>query len=387
MGYSNLLQQLRQELAQKSGIPSGVASAKETSSVKEALDQTDPERKSQVLPQFANMMQQILQLLGSIGMGQGGGSNSQNPNMAGSPNTSIGDTAITDIAAGLCGALEIEANTRGANSVANTWNAIFGNNVTGNANFNSLMPEYQSILKIAINQYDKDLSNNTPMASIVVPINASIVANSVNSVVPPNVVATIPDFYYQVYHPAEMTPFYGYTQYRSISNPQDVIYTTIDYGTTPTFGYLSNAIIYEIQTSFVDDLDPYFLAANLTFGKFVSIMDSITNHYVDVIDDSLTGTGNQFPSQSNQNQQNQNNQNNNNNAVGQLLPILNQLIQQAQSQHLPESILDQQKVSKCLDNHGQNCQKAAQMKQLAQQAIQPGGIMGSGGGGASMGGG
>jgi hypothetical protein len=73
--------------------------------------------------------------------------------------------------------------------------------------------------------------------------------------------------------------------------------------------------------------------------------------------------------------------------VGQLLPVLNMLIQAAQSEHLPESILDQEKVGKCLDNHGQNCGKAAKMKQLAEQAIQPGGILDQGGGGSGLGGG
>jgi hypothetical protein len=383
MSYINALEQMRQKLAKKAGIPSGVASAQDGKEVKKALDETDPERKSQVLPKFANMMQQIMQLLGSIGMGQGGGGQQQQPNQQGQPNTAISSTAIDDIAHGLCGAMEIEANTRGLDKVVTTFNAILGNNAVGNANFNSLIPDYQSIVSEAFNLFNKDMAANTPMNSVVLPINPDIVANSINTATPPNVDRIPPDFHYQVNYPANQIPYYGHAQYASIVDVTQVTYVPVDYSTTPVFAYLGDSIVYQIQETFVADLDPYIIQGVLPFSVFVSMLDDVVNKYVDVIDNALNGTGNMVPSQSNQTQQNQNQnqQNQNNNMVGQLLPVLNQLIQGAQSDHLPKSILDKQKVSKCLDDHGQNCGKAAQMKQLAQQAIQPGGILGGGGGG------
>ena len=50
--------------------PAGVASASPgTKSVKAALDQTDPQRKSQILPQFATQIQQIINMMGILSMG------------------------------------------------------------------------------------------------------------------------------------------------------------------------------------------------------------------------------------------------------------------------------------------------------------------------------
>jgi hypothetical protein len=397
MGYINLLEQLRQNLAKKSGIPSGVASADDDKKkVKEALDQTDPERKSQVLPQFANKMEQIMQLLGSIGMGQGGGSSQQQqPNQAGNPNTAISSSAIEDVAHGLAGALELEANTRGLKLVVTVYNAILGNNAVGQTNFDSLITEYQTIVTEAANLFNSDIAANTPMNSVIVPINANIVANSTNCGTPDNVANTVPDFHYQVHLPADQIVYCGYTQYVSVANIQQTVYTPVDYQTTPVFAYLNDSIVYEIQESFVGNLDPYFAQASLPFDTFVSILDGIMDKYVDVIDNASFGNGNMLPSQSSNTSSNTSTDsssssssgNQNNNMVGQLLPVLNQLIQAAQSEHLPKSILDKEKVGKCLDNHGQNCGKAAQMKQLAQQAIQPGGIMGGGGGGSGLSGG
>ena len=60
------------------------------------------------------------------------------------------------------------------------------------------------------------------------------------------------------------------------------------------------------------------------------------------------------------------------NIVAQLLPWLNQMMQGAQSEHLPKSVLNQEAIQQLLNKHGDQCAKMKMCQQYAQQALQKG---------------
>src|SRR5271157_4330957 len=114
--------------------PSGVASASPgTKSVKAALDQTDPQRKSQILPQFATQIQQIINMMGILSMG----SSAATPSPSQNASNNISNTANV-VSANLYSNSTSNAITT---AVANTINADITHGTTITASVLQVMQD------------------------------------------------------------------------------------------------------------------------------------------------------------------------------------------------------------------------------------------------------
>src|SRR5208282_650522 len=92
----NIVQKLRQTFGPKADHPAGVARSNVLDVIKKALDDKDPQRISQVLPQFSQMMQSIVSVLGTISMGSGSmspASSGQQQQTANTANNFVANTA------------------------------------------------------------------------------------------------------------------------------------------------------------------------------------------------------------------------------------------------------------------------------------------------------
>jgi hypothetical protein len=431
MPGSGIFQTL-QQLYSQYNHPSGVAAADQSQkSVKGALDQTDPQRMSQILPQFATQIQQILNILGVMSMGGGGGggggggqqqqqpnntSNGTSANTANaissnlfSSNTSandyptppantqnasnwlgmkisnrVGDILIEGIANGL--AIESQLNGQQRTML------VLGSVINNAAYFNQLPTDFQLLLRLAFAQFEQNLVtyglDNYP---ILIPPHVVV-----GNVTPANLVGFVPDFCSQTHYHPNVDPYPGYVEYVSITDSSNVFYT-VRTANNPAFSDAVNTFAYVAQETFVADINPYILASNLSVSALNDILTDVTNQTLNVWLNITSGTGSQnlvpmantstttntsLTSTANTTVNTANNTGNmsspsyqsgqsGQSLVGQMLPWLQQMIQQAQSTHLPKSVLDQGAIQKLLNQHGQQCAKGKQCQQLAQQALQP----------------
>lgn len=380
--------------------PAGVASASPgTKSVKSALDQTDPERKSQVLPQFATQVQQIINMMGILSMGSAATSStpaqqttnniSNTANVVSSnlysnstsnalaiavSNTSIGNNAvganITGIVSevmqvGLSNALAKESQNRGLHKTMGVMASVLNNPQY----FSLLSTDYQIIILNALSDFEINLFkyglNNYPILQAP-PI---IVGN----VVPSPIVTVVPDFYAQVFYHPNIDPYPGYIQYQSIVDFNNNLYT-IRTSINPPFSDASNSFIYTATQAFVTDLDPYIVQANLSISALAFIMTDVLNQTLTNWHNSLLGTGsqNQVLTSNTIAASTSTSSSSGSNLVAQLLPWLNTMMQGAQSNHLPKSVLNQGAIQQLLNKHGDMCAKMKMCQQFGQQALQKG---------------
>jgi hypothetical protein len=381
MGYNDIFKTLREKFAKMADIPSGVASSKDLKQLKGALDETDGERKSQVLPQFASMTDQIQKILGTIGQGGGGGSGgggggggsggggggsggggqNQANNTANTPEP-LTTMVIGDLSSGLCGALEIEAGKRGLQLVTSQYANLFVD-----VGWGSLFSDYKDIFTTAYVDFGADIAANTPMAHVIGLPNTVFEPSLLNSNPalnpPPNtlIVSTPPDLYWPQYYANTNNPYPGWIQYHSISNYDDVVYVAANSSTS--FENVDAKLQYEAQQEFVTAIDAHIAGGGITLDLMVDTLKDVIDKYLEITHKELFGN--------NANQQNQ---------TSQMMQGLQNMVSSAKSDHLPESFLNKEAIEKLLQEHSQDCSKAKQMVELAKKALQPG-QGGQGGGG------
>jgi hypothetical protein len=377
--------------------PAGVASASPgTKTVKACLDQTDPQRKSQILPQFATQIQQIINIMGIIGMGGSGGSSSpsqqQSNNISNTANvvsanlysnstsnafaipvanTDISDSiiGITNMVSevmqvGLSNALAIESRKRGLHKTMGVMASVLNNPQY----FTLMSDDYQFIIINALSRFEDSLYKyDLPFFPIL-----EVPEIIVGDVIPFPIVTMIPDFYRQVFHHYNVDPYPGYIQYQNIVNFTDYIYIirTID---NPPFSDASDSFVYTAQQSFVTDLDPYIIQANLSISALTSVMTDVLNKVLANWHTVTLGSGSQNQVLTvNSTSTSSGSSSSSTNLVAMLLPWLNSMIQTSQSKHLPKSVLNQGAIQQLLNKHGDMCAKMKMCQQLGQQAIQKG---------------
>jgi len=405
MSYIDLFKTLREKFSNpKCDDPAGCANSKENEKLKGALDESDPQRKSQVLPQFATMVDQIMQILGTIGMGGGGGGGGggSGGSGGGSPadtsNTTTNSTplplttmAIADMSLGICGAMELEAEKRGLQLIVDQFSNV---SVVDSGNSNGLANDYQLIFTNAFANLQSDALVNTsvtPTSYILIPppipvmnlLPREVGSNSVyliqpfangytpydNNIygtplfdkyniyqgelfnLPSPIVDTISDSYYCQFYANTNNPHPGWAEFHYMADYKTVVYTLAN--TSTIFESYDQAVRYDVQTNFLIDIDPYMQAANLTSESLTIILDEVLRKYIQFSHDTLFG--NNALSQMSQN----------------MLPVLQNMVSTAKSDHLPQSVLNQGLIQQLLQNHEQNCSKARQCTQLAKQALQP----------------
>jgi hypothetical protein len=377
--------------------PAGVASASPgTKTVKAALDQTDPQRKSQVLPQFATQVQQIINMMGIISMGGAATSpastqqysnniansiivaanlysNSTSNSLAVADPTSYTANAflsnrITDrvseiIQIGLANALAIESQNKGLFKTMGVMASVLNKPYY----FSLLSKDYQSIVSNAISQFETNIFKYGLTNYPVLKVPPIIVGNNI----PSPIVTSVPDFYAQVFYHENVDPYPGYVCYTSISDFTDNVYT-IRTSDNPPFYEASDLFIYTAEQSFLLDLDPYVSSANLSISSLAFIITDAINKTLTVWHNTTLGAGSQNQVLISNTVSNSSSSSSGGNIVAMLLPWLNSMMQGAQSNHLPKSVLNQGAIQQLLNKHGDMCAKMKMCQQYGQQAISPG---------------
>jgi hypothetical protein len=352
----------------KATIPSGVAAASSLDSVKKALDETDSQGKSQVLPQFASQIQKILGLIGTMTMGaaaMGGGSSSSSSSSSAS--TSSVSSMTSDVLAvmikGFASGLAVTARARGLDLVIDSLKIVFLNTVV----IDNLSSDNQSIIIGGVQQFRDKLSQYGIDAYPTISLPSAV---AVGSLTPPSVVDYVPDFYFEHFYPQSLDPYPGYVVWEDYFG--DILYTkrTSD---QPAFAYSSEALDYYVQTAFAAGFDQYIKDKSLTVDSIIIIIASVLSLYLNMAHKTLLGSGSINTASGGSS-----------NLVSQLLPLLSSMIQQANGSHLPNSVLNQDKIKQLLDKHGDASAKARLMVQWAKQALSTGSSAGGSSGLSSI---
>ena len=232
--------------------------------------------------------------------------------------------------------------------------------------FGLLSRDYQTIIINAFSKFENNfeqygLSNYPILQAPII-----VVGNNI----PSPLVDIVPDFYAQVFYHPNTDPYPGYVQYHNISDFNVILYTIRD-DNNPPFSDASELFVYTTEQSFVFELDPYIVQANLSIASMASVMTDVLNQLLESWHNTLLGTnsqnsvlnGNTIVSNTTINSSS-----GTNNLVAQLLPWLNTMIQKADSNHLPNSVLDKGAIQQLLNKHGDQC---AKMKSVSNMDNRP----------------
>ncbi len=293
-----------------------------------------------------------------------------NTNLANTIGTGITATVSEIIQVGLANALAIESQNRGLYKTMGVMASVLNN-----PQYFILLPQdYQIIIINALSTFQYDLGTygltNYPILQA-----PSIV---VGNVVPSPVVTVVPDFYAQIFYAPSVDPYPGYVQYQSIVDFSINIYTvrTIN---NPPFSEASDLFIYSAQQAFANNLDQYIVQANLSISALSSIITSVLNQTLANWHTAMLGTGSQNQALTTNttvttitSTSSSSFSSSASSLVAMLLPWLNSMIQGAQNNHLPKSVLNIGAIQQLLNNHGDQCAKMKMLQQYGQQAIQKG---------------
>lgn len=308
-----------------------------TQSIKSGLDETDPQRTSQSLKQMYDEFEKIKNMLASsmpmvsasVSGGGGGGSG------AGAGVSSGIKRQLKDA---LTGALALLTKKYGYTSVITAFNTALYNH------FGDLNSDFQPLVTSSLLSLYNDVIKHGERNIPVLELPAIIYGSKT----PSPLVASPPDHYTQQYYTSSNDPYPGFVQWKGIVN-NDYVYTirTTDY---PPFNTSTDEVMYTSQRGLANDLDQYVYLNNLT----VDILNTLLNKWCVQIQ---------------QQADNKSMGNNSSNLLSQLLPILQSLISMAQSQHLPNSVLDQGKMNTLLQNHQTQKTKNKLMSMWASNAV------------------
>ena len=324
-------------------MPRGVASGDPSlKTIKTTLDETDPQRKSQVLPNMYNEFEKIKQIISSpptfsASFGGGGGGTSAAPNVSSTSKAQVQDA--------LTGALCILTKKYGYAAVLGAFTALFIREP-----FKNVLPDFQPIVYGAfvnvvklIKEYgEKNIPILTPPSVVF------------GTKIPFPIVIDIPDFYVQQFYPSDVDPYPGYIQWQGIDG--GYIYTLRTQTDYP-FSTSYDAVLYDAQIGLAKELEPYILAP-LTFT--IAILNSLLSKYCI-----------QIQNQNTMNTMGKNSDSNLAGLLGQLLPLLQSAISKSQSDHLPQSVLDQGKINTLHQNKQKKQAEAKKADLSAQEAVKP----------------
>ena len=381
--------------------PAGVAAATAgIKTIKEALDSTDPGRISQILPQFATQIQQIINTMGIISMGSSAASSTpptinsisntanivtsnlySTSNVVAVSNTSVANTSLgcrvtmsvsEVMQIGLTNALAMESQKNGLHKTMGVMASVLNNPQY----FSLLSYDYQIIMISAFKSFEYNLHRYGLSSFPILTAPPIIVGN----VVPSPIVTVVPDFYAQIFYDYNVDPYPGYVQYQSIVDFSNSVYT-IRTSAFPPFPNAKDEFIYTAENAFMTELDPYIIQANLSVSALALIMTDVLNQVLTVWHNVLFGTGSQSPVLTGNTTVISNttstSASSSSSLVAQLLPWLQSMIQNADSNHLSNSVLNKQAIQQLLNKHGDMCAKMKMCQLFGQVALQ----LGAGGNG------
>lgn len=381
------LSDVREKLAKNADKPTTASADQGQNNLPKILQQIDPQKNAQVLPQLYQQMQSMQGIM-KMGMGGGaggGGGSGNNPNEFSQSSTPSGikDTILDSFT----GALVILVKKYGFETVIDVFTKLLTRE-----NINLLIYDYREIV---INS----LSNLIKLALYFGPLNIPVSQYEdgvFGDNVPPEdkIVsqAQIPDLWRKVYYDLSIDPYPGYQEWVYPSNPLSSSSSSTNnklWVKKPTIHYYfatsSEEIFYISEKELAEDLDIYF--ANETPEKprpilTITILNSLLNKQRTNIEQNVMNNalGN-----------NSNNQNSGGAGGSQGLGMLQgmlggqlqQLLQGMQSDMLPKTILTGQ-VQKGLQEYTKHMGITNQLFELGSSAL--GGGMGGIGSLMNMGG-
>lgn len=304
------------------------AAAPPSKKIKSALDSVDINRTSEIFKNFINQTEKISNLLNFSNSSGAGGSDS-------TPSSGVSNILIN----ALTGALAILVRKYGYERVI-----LFLESFLNDQTFLILPETYQNIVKesiinlfIAVSIYGED---NIPI---------SILPEIIyGDVVPETVVVDVPDLYVKQYFIKESDPYPGYIQWVGPEN--EIIYTLrseIDY----PFESLDEELFSLAEQGLAKALEIYFINEEnaITISIFLALLVLFCNKIEEKATDSSVG------------------KNGNNFSIGNLASLLGSIgsnIQNAYTNHIPNSVLDKQKINKLME-------KSAKMQGRIHKLIKP----------------
>ena len=152
--------------------------------------------------------------------------------------------------------------------------------------------------------------------------------------IPPNVVVNysdIPDFYTQVYYTKDNDPYPGYVEFEGPEDGDSSYYLLRTDEYRP-FDSLEQEVYSDAEIGLSTDLRPYIVSVSLTVEILNTLLEKYCNQVSDKTEEKALGKGSGSSTD----------------LISMLGPVLGGAINKAQSNHLPNSFLDQSKMNKLL---------------------------------------
>ena len=292
-------------------LPTTAAANVNTEKILDALNEVDPERASEVLKNFYQEVSKIQNLL-NFSMGAGAGESGSGAN---NPSRGIKFT-LTDALTGACCIL---VKKYGYLSVIN-----FFETVLGRSDYTDLHDEYKEIVRNAlISLYITIIIYGEKKVPISI-----IPTIKYGDTVPSPLYTIAPDLYVRQYHYYDNDPYPGYIEW--LGPDDDKIYTLRE-STDYPFNTLAEHVYSEAEQGMAKELDPYIANPKILFT--IQMLNDLIMKYCLLIDSIAQKATS-----------GKNSRNRNGNLMQILGSILGSLVQKAQTDHIPPSVLDKGKM-------------------------------------------
>ena len=305
----------------------------------EALQQVDPQRISEVLPNMYKQLATVRNLMNAF--------NSTNNNAAPSGYAKV---TLTDV---FSGALCILVKQYSYITVLKVLFATLSDN-----KYSVMTQQYQEIvfeaiiklIKLAVKHGEKDI----PVSTIPKIIYGTRVPTPLYSSYD-----TIGNYYIQQYYTSTDDPYPGYIQY--IGPSGDLVYvrrSNIEY----PYDSAEQEVFTNAEYALATELSPYFKAEYLTIEV---LYIALQTYCQTILNNNM-------------------NKQNGKNSIQNLLSMLTQFAGLAgtmgklvQSSHLPQSVLDVASMTKTIDEHIKNIGKIKKLKDISKSAFDPASLLNS----------
>jgi len=333
------LTDVREQFAPNADKPTSASADKGMMDLPQIMKKVDPENRAQVIPEMYKKMQGMMNIM-SMGSGNNSDNNNQN-----NPNASVPSGISVVMEDALTGALCILVREYGFERVIQVLLLALADN-----GIRFISADYKKIVQNAI-------SNLIRLALFFGPLDIPVSQYDdtiFGDIVPDELVPIAPDLYIKQYYAIEDEPYPGYIQWKS-PDGATIVYTRKETGSyhfeTPEQEVYSNS---EIRLS--KKLDPYFpLDTKLILtAKILNRLLIEESYYVEA-DQFNNNMGNNTGGNPAQNQQGGSGGGSGgmNGMMGMLSGMLNGNLQgmigNVQQKQLPNSVLDQEKMNKLLN--------------------------------------
>lgn len=304
------IKERNKEFHPRGTLPTTAAANPSVQKILDALNEVDPQRQSEVLKNFYQEVNKIQNLL-TFTMSAG----SSGTNSAQIPSRGIKNILIDS----LTGACSILVKGYGYSNVI-----VFFDKVLSRADYDDLYDEYKEIVKnalitlyITVIMYGE---KNIPISKIP--------TVKYGKTVPSPLYTTAPDLYVRQYYYDNMDKYPGYIEWLGPNNEK--IYT-LRTSTDYPYNSLKEHVYSESEQGMAKELEPYIKDEKLVFT--IQMLNDLIMKYCLLIDQI-----------SNQATTGRNSRNRNGNLTQILGAILGSLVQNAQINHIPVSVLDKTKM-------------------------------------------